>query len=633
MNIRSDKIKFFLITVTLVMTFGVGAVLATGARQAREQAFDDQPSSAQAAVHWLIREFQNDDGGFASLSTGANQAPSTIPGTLDAILAIVATGNNPAARFPNQESTPMAYLVAHADALLAFAAVNGGQAGKVVLALSAAEVDPRQFEGHNFVHILTDFEEPSGAYGVEDAFKQGLAILGIVAVGEPVPDAALAWLTDKQAADGSWDDGFGTMSNPDATAMAIMALRAAGRPLNAPAIVAARDFLADAQQELGWEYGPGFGPNPNSTALVIQALSALGEDWYTQSSEWVVGGQSPLPALLAFQSASGAFQSDFGQGPFDDAYATMQAIPAVTGRPWPLPARFEAARRGLSCLANLQDSNSGGWPAFAGGSVDAGGTSRAIQAIVAAGEDPRSPRWTTATGRDSVEALEALTPDYLGTGRGGRVGIVMQGVVAAGSPQTVDDFAGLDLPIVLADHLSATGDYDSTAFGIFAHAEAMLGLLAAGEPVAPPAVDVLLSARQDGGWSEADAAGIALQVLGRLNRGVRAGTLNHLQATQTADGGWGFGGVANPSASAEVVQGLTAVGQNPFGTNWSQVIGGRLMNVADVVMAQQAVNGCWLDAFGGGDDPYSTTDAILLLTSQPQWGFSYVSLPLVSAGQ
>lgn len=633
MGIRSGKIKSDLIIIALVMTFQVGAALAAGSSQERQQAFDDQASSAQAAVHWLVREFQNDDGGYASLSTGANEAPSTIPGTLDAMLSIAATGNNPAARFPDQESTPMTYLADHADALLAFASVNGGQAGKVVLALSAAAVDPRQFEGHNFVDILTDFQEPSGSYGVGDAFKQGVAILALASVGEPVPDAALSWLTDQQAADGSWDDGFGTTSNPDATAVAIMALRAAGRPLNDASIEAARDFLADAQQESGWEYGPGFGPNPNSTALVIQALSALGEDWYSGSGKWVSGGQSPLQALLAFQSASGAFQSDFGQGPFDDAYATVQAIPAVTGRPWPLPARFEAARRGLACLDDLQDSGSGGWPAFAGGPVDAAGTSRAIQAIVAAGNDPRSPRWTTSAGQDSVEALEALTPPYLGAGSGGRVGIVMQGVVAAGPPQTVDDFAGMDLPALLNSHLSATGEYDSTAFGIFAHAEAMLGLLAADEAVAPSAVDVLLAARQDGGWGEADATGIALQVLSRLDRGARAGTLNQLRATQTVGGGWGFGGTFNPSASSEVIQGLVAVGQNPFGPGWSQVVDGRLTNAADGVMAQQTANGCWPDAFGGGDDPYSTTDAILLLTSQPQWGFSYASLPTVSAGQ
>ncbi len=632
MSIPSGKIILILIISTLVMTFQGEMALATGAGQGREQAFDDQSSSARAAVHWLVRAFQNDDGGYASLSTGANEAPSSIPGTLDAILAIAATGNNPAARFPDQESTPIGYLVDHSDELLAFASVNGGQAGKAVLALSAAAVDPRQFESHDFADILTSFQEPDGSYGVEDVFKQALAILGLASVGEPVPDAALTWLTNQQAADGSWDDGFGTTSNPDATATTIMALLAAGRPLDDPAITAAKDFLATVQQESGWEYGPGFGPNVNSTALVIQALSALGEDWYADSGAWSVGGQSPLQALLAFQSPSGAFQSDFGQGPFDDAFATVQAIPAVTGRAWPLPARFEAARRGLACLDDLQDPSSSGWPAFASGAVDAAGTSRAIQAIVAAGDDPRSPRWTTSSGQDPVEALELLTPDYLATGQGGRVGIVMRGVVAAGPPQTVDDFAGMDLPAVLSSHLSAAGEYDSTAFGIFAHAEAMLGLLAANEAIAPSAVDVLLTARQDSGWGEADASGIALQVLGRLNRGVRADTLNQLRATQTAEGGWGFGGVDNSSASAEVVQGLVAVGQNPFGPGWSRVVDGRLTNAADVVIAQQAANGCWLDALGA-DDPYSTTDAILLLTSQPQWGFSYASLPVVSAGQ
>lgn len=633
MYTKLTAIFFSLIVGIGVLVLSIKATSADRAIITNEPYYPDQRDSVRAATHWLVREFQNDDGGYASLSGGANEAPSSIGGTLDASIAIAAAGYNPGAAFPLQENTPLDYLRTHQTALVDFASANGGQAGKVVLALTAAAVDPRDFSGMNYVVILTGFLEPSGAYGVGDPFKQAIAMLGVAAAGEPLPAAAVTWLVDKQAANGSWDDGFGTTDNPDATALAIMALLAGGRTPADPAVQSAVAFLAGSQTPDGWEYGPGFGASTNSTALVVQALSALSEDWTTSAGGWLEGGQTPRQALLAFQAESGAFQSDFGQGPFDDFYATVQAIPAAAGRPFPLSARFESARRGLACLDGLQDSTTGGWALFTGAPADAAGTSRAIQAIVAAGGDPQSARWTTLGGTNAVEALEALTPAYLGGGRGGRVGIVMQGVAAAGAPYDVSDFAGEDLPLLVSGYLSPTGEYDSTAFGIFAHAEAMLGLLAAGEAVAPGAVDVLQAAQTAGDWGDADSNGIALQVLGGLSRGPRPSTFDTLAATQTAAGGWGFGGVANPSASSEVVQGLVAVGQNPFGPEWSRVVDGRLANAADVVMAQQGESGCWPNAFGPGDDPFSTTDAILLLTRQAGWGFSFVGLPFVVAGQ
>ncbi len=96
-------------------------------------------------------------------------------------------------------------------------------------------------------------------------------------------------------------------------------------------------------------------------------------------------------------------------------------------------------------------------------------------------------------------------------------------------------------------------------------------------------------------------------------------TLDVLHATQEADGGWGFG-VANPNSSSEVVQGLVAVGENPFAPAWSQVVSGTVTNAADAILAQQGENGCWPNLFGPGDDPFATTDAVLLLTQQPSWG-------------
>lgn len=281
------------------------------------------PAAANNAVEWLVATHQNDDGGYTSFSTGANQAPSDPVGTIDALPALAAAGADTA--------PALDFLRANGAALQAMAAEDGGQAGKIVLTLRAAGVDPADFAGHDYVADLAAYGGADGAYA-GDPFKQALAMLGLAAAGQEIPATAVDWLEGSQAAGGSWDDGFGTLDNADATAMAVMALLAAGRSAGDPSVAAAVDFLAGAQTaEGGWGYGAGLPAGANSTALVIQALIALGVDPAATGGDWARGDRSPLDSLLAFQSESGAFQTDFGDGPFDDFYSTVQAIPAAAG--------------------------------------------------------------------------------------------------------------------------------------------------------------------------------------------------------------------------------------------------------------------------------------------------------------
>ena len=283
-------------------------------------------AAAERAAGWLVDTHQNEDGGFTGFSTGAGQAPSDAVGTIDALPALAAGGDATAA---------LDYLRANGPALQAMAAEDGGQAGKIVLALTAAGVAPADFAGHDYTADLAAHLGDDGAYA-GDPFKQALAMLGLVAAGQGVPEAAVAWLEGSQGAGGSWDDGFGTLDNADATAMAVMALLAAGRSAADPSVAAAVDFLAGSQAaEGGWSYGAGLPAGANSTAVVVQALLALGEDVTATEGRWARAGRSPLDALLAFQGESGAFQADFGDGPADDFYSTVQAIPAAAGHALP----------------------------------------------------------------------------------------------------------------------------------------------------------------------------------------------------------------------------------------------------------------------------------------------------------
>jgi hypothetical protein len=118
--------------------------------------------------------------------------------------------------------------------------------------------------------------------------------------------------------------------------MAVMALIAAGESQDSEPMNRAANFLANTQAaDGGWGYAPLLPVSANSTALAGQALSALGEDWYTTGGRWAQE-RTPLAALLSFQGESGAFQADFGQGLADDFYATVQALPALSGQPFPL---------------------------------------------------------------------------------------------------------------------------------------------------------------------------------------------------------------------------------------------------------------------------------------------------------
>ncbi len=582
--------------------------------------FPDQRQAAAAAAKWLVETHQNEDGGYAYFSSGANQDPSNVSSTADAIIALSSAGYNPAATYPGKSNNPVQWLATHPISISNYVATHGGAAGKVVLALSAANQNPRDFAGYHWVISLTNHYSSSGQYA-NDPLNQSLAIMALKAVSLPIPVTATQWLTRQQTiTTGGWPSyGF---DDVDATAMSLMALTAAGIPNNDPAILKGLEFLRQNQDTTSAGWAPFGSVSANSTALALQALAALKQDFYSPNGVWAKNGKTPLSSLLELQNSAGAFQVDYGdgQGLRPDFFSTVQAIPGIIGKPYPLASRYEAAKRGLSCLAQQQAAN-GGFPAF--GSLTgtnvagANGTARAIQTIVDFGENPTAPQWTK-TGGNPLQALESFAPTYLAKKEGGQLGIVMQAVAKAarlGAPYTVTNFAGRNLVTDLAQKLDkTTGEYDSTAFGTFKQSEAMLGLLESGQPVDPAAIAWLLDWLRDPinmTENNADDLGILLQVLAKV--GIQAETaLSHAQTIQKADGSWATIVAAN--SSSEIAQGLVANGLNPFDPTWSQVISGQVVNVAEALISQQQANGCW-----NNTDAFATTDLVTLLSQQPAW--------------
>ena len=196
--------------VAAVLLLGVFQARAMAAPQAAAQ--DGEPDgqavkeAIDAAVAWLLATHRNADGGFSSFSGGADQAPSDIGGTIDALWALGVTG---------AETGPtLAYLEANAPELAAYVAQDGSTAGKALLALVPIEDELSDFAGLNLAMAVTGHLSPTGQFGVNTAFNQSLAMLGLAISGQQVPEEAINWLISQQATEGGGAKGHHQNAGP-----------------------------------------------------------------------------------------------------------------------------------------------------------------------------------------------------------------------------------------------------------------------------------------------------------------------------------------------------------------------------------------------------------------------------------
>lgn len=288
------------------------------------------------AVGWM-RTQQQADGSFS----GANPRA-----TIDAVLALSASGYDPLSFVSTGGKTPLDYLATQAPTyILDSAAAAGEMAAGVV----AAGGDPRDFAGQDLVAGVTShYSSTTGAFG-SSALDQAWSMLGLAAAGETVPISATQYLEEIRASDGGWGslpEGATHGTDPDSTSLALQALAAAGVGRDSESVHDGLAYLRVAQNGRGGFQGPwDTGTNPSSTGLVLQALAAYGED--PKSLHWtrtVTDGSSsrltlhnPLDTLVALQTDEGGFPGFSGP---NDPGATYQAVPGIAGRPlplWPIP--------------------------------------------------------------------------------------------------------------------------------------------------------------------------------------------------------------------------------------------------------------------------------------------------------
>jgi hypothetical protein len=288
-------------------------------------------AGAPEALDWLHGQ-QNTDGGFGQ--------PSAVGSTIDALLAITAAGDE-MVHWQANGNTPIDFLRSNVNAV-----EGAGVTAKLILALVPAGLDPSNFGGVNFVKALEDsYDSPTGRFDGENGTvpTQALAIMALESIGQPVEKKAINWLADTQTEDGSWawNGDPATQGDTNTTALAIQALAAVNaRP---DVIDRALAYLKSVQNEdAGWPYQKpsdyGTDTDANSTANVLQALYAIHADL----SDWTVGGKSPLDTLLSLQKENGAFQWQAAVSD-DNFLATVQAVPAVAGKSFPMATMLSTA--------------------------------------------------------------------------------------------------------------------------------------------------------------------------------------------------------------------------------------------------------------------------------------------------
>jgi hypothetical protein len=272
---------------------------------------------AQSAAAWLRDELTASEGVLPGY-VGSDDWGLTI----DALAGLAAAG------IGKDQFAASADLVYHSgEAYVGAASALNSKwpaVAKTVWALQIAGLDPSVFPvsggvTRDLVAELRSTVGVSGEFGSGGSpFTWALGVLALARTADGVPVRAVAHLASKQCADGSpndgaygWTDGCSD-ADPDATALVLQALTAAGVPSSHPGILNAEAWLMGTQ-ELEGGFATSWGSaNANTTGLAAQALRVLStdeDDWGLDSTE-VAAAQAAAEFVRVLQIT----------GPVLDAY-------------------------------------------------------------------------------------------------------------------------------------------------------------------------------------------------------------------------------------------------------------------------------------------------------------------------
>ncbi len=303
----------------------------------------------------------------------------------------------------------------------------------------------------------------------------------------------------------------------------------------------------------------------------------------------------------------------------------------------------EAARAALS-WTTAQQQPDGGFPG-----LGAGSTTDAVLAYCAAGE-----KLPTRDGHSPLDYLAAHMEE-LTANAGGTAKLILAVECAGADPHS---FAQTDLPALLQKSYDpASGRYGTDLAG---QALSILVLVTMRQPVPEAAVAWLKNNQTpEGGWSwdggtaagtaDTNSTALALQALAAVNVSTSdkaiASALAYLHVEQNEDGGFPYakpseyGSPTDANSTANVVQGLLAVGQDPAGKEWT--VNGK--NALDVLVSLQLPSGAlqWQSAIPD-ENALATYQAVPALLGKPfplagaggmpVWGWAGLGVLVVAAG-
>jgi prenyltransferase beta subunit len=269
-----------------------------------------------AALNYF-KSNQQDDGGFG-------------PGgkTEWVMMAIASAGQDPRRWYRNGR-TPIDYLrtLKITD--------NPWDWIRMVLVLTALGENPREWQGTNFVGKIKAHYQ-NGQFGDILSLRDDFwAVIALAAAGEAesslVADS-VRFILKHQNEDGSWGASTtGIEIGADNTATAIIALLAAGKAPDCPAIIRGKSYLGSIQSsDGGFPYL--FVPSNAATdAFVIQALSTASENPLTVNC----AGRNVVAHLLGLQEPDGSFRWT-ETSVNSSLMMTAYALPALLGKSYPI---------------------------------------------------------------------------------------------------------------------------------------------------------------------------------------------------------------------------------------------------------------------------------------------------------
>lgn len=262
---------------------------------------------ASDAFDYLF-EVQGPDGGWGNVGQ-----------TLDVMIAFTAAGWQPKT-ITVDDLSPLDYVT---ENLLKYIDAGPDAIGKLIIAITAAGIDPLNYNGVDLVsRLMETYDEITQAFGSPDnTWHQALGILGMYSAAMEIPIGAVDTLVGLQKQDGGWEYSIGIGTSPDSTSLAIQALIASGYSEEDQAIVRALEYLQNTQSDDG-----GWGDS-STTSYTIMALNTLGQT----SDKWVSDtGKGPASNLFDFQKANGAFVYSW-EFADDSIMSTTSSLLAIFG--------------------------------------------------------------------------------------------------------------------------------------------------------------------------------------------------------------------------------------------------------------------------------------------------------------